>query len=834
MSAEGPTRVATPDPPGASTAWVDRLAEAMADAWSRGERRTAAEILAPLPDAGDEAAIRLIFEEICLRRESGLGGATAEVLDRYPRLRAELEAVLSCDRLLCPPPAVDYPEVGDPLGDFRLLAELGRGTSGRTFLAAQPSLADRPVVLKVTPREHDEHLSLARLQHTHIVPLYSAQAFPDRGLRALCMPYLGGANLAQILAALADIPADRRRGRDLLRALDDCQSGLLRMPAEGPFRRFLEGASYARAICWIAACLADALHYAHVRGLVHMDVKPTNVLIAADGQPMLLDFHLARGPVRPGESRPEYLGGTPGWMSPEQRSAMLAVTEGRDPDAAVDGRSDLYSLGLLIHGALFGPDAEARPGPGRGIPRAGAGLAGIVRKCLEADPGDRYADAAALAEDLRRCLDDLPLRGIPDRNPLDRWRRWRRREPHALARMAARLTVVVALLAIGLSGWSTYHQRVREIRAALGDARRLGADRQFGEAIRAARRGLTLAARTPATAGLTLDLERQRGLCLRGFKAGELHELADLIRFRYGIAPAAADEARSLAERCGRIWQERGPLRPAGDHGLDPETTRQIGDDLRELAIIWSDLRVRLAPKEEAGEARRDALRVLDEAGDAFGRSWALDRERCALAEALRLPIAGTAPDPGPRTAWDHYDLGRSYFRSGRVAEAAEEFRRTLELRPQDFWPNFYQGLCAYRLGRPEESVAAFRACITLAPGRAECYFNRALACDALGRAEDAARDYTRALELNPALAAAALNRGILAFKAGRPAEAIADYRRALRCPGGGLTGPIHYNLALAHAALADRRSAASSAREAIRHGHEGAESLLRRIEGRP
>ena len=89
------------------------------------------------------------------------------------------------------------------------------------FLASQLTLADRPVVLKLMPGEANEHLSLARLQHTHIVPLYSVQDHPDRGLRALCMPYFGGATLAQLLGALAAQPPGRRTGRALLDAVRD-------------------------------------------------------------------------------------------------------------------------------------------------------------------------------------------------------------------------------------------------------------------------------------------------------------------------------------------------------------------------------------------------------------------------------------------------------------------------------------------------------------------------------------------------------------------------------------------------------------------------------------
>src|SRR5207244_12851253 len=104
--------------------------------------------------------------------------------------------------------------------DFLLLAELGRGVHGRVFLASQPSLADRPVVLKLTPCDASEHLSLARLQHTHIVPLYCVQDHPARGLRALCMPYFGGATLAPLLTALRPNPPANRGGKDLFDALD--------------------------------------------------------------------------------------------------------------------------------------------------------------------------------------------------------------------------------------------------------------------------------------------------------------------------------------------------------------------------------------------------------------------------------------------------------------------------------------------------------------------------------------------------------------------------------------------------------------------------------------
>jgi serine/threonine protein kinase len=164
---------------------------------------------------------------------------------------------------------------------------------------------------------------------------------------------------------------------------------------------------------------------------LHLDIKPSNILLADDGQPMLLDFHLARGPLFSGGHPPDALGGTRGYMSPEQALAMIALGEGREVPATVDGRSDVYSLGVVLFEALAGFPPPFTKGIAacllRGNSRIGRGLSQIVGKCLAHDPLDRYADAGALAADLRRLLGDLPLQGVPCRRPSLRWlSAWRR------------------------------------------------------------------------------------------------------------------------------------------------------------------------------------------------------------------------------------------------------------------------------------------------------------------------------------------------------------------------------------------------------------------------
>src|SRR5438477_214553 len=126
-----------------------------------------------------------------------------------------------------------FPSPGDEVFRFRLRHELGRGAFARVFLAEQADLAGRPVVVKCTTIEGSEPQTLAQLQHTNIVPIYSVHEDREAGLRAVCMPYFGGASLAQVLQAAwgkANRPA---HGAELVEALEE----VAQAAEEGPVLR---------------------------------------------------------------------------------------------------------------------------------------------------------------------------------------------------------------------------------------------------------------------------------------------------------------------------------------------------------------------------------------------------------------------------------------------------------------------------------------------------------------------------------------------------------------------------------------------------------------------
>jgi eukaryotic-like serine/threonine-protein kinase len=841
----------------AADALAAQLTGEMAELWRKGERRLTEEFLSRHPELCDEpeAAVQLIYEEICLRQEDGEDSAESDVLARFPLWRDKLEVVLDCQRLLQPDQMLPrFPEVGESLGDFRFLAELGRGAVGRVFLGVQPSLGDRPVALKLTPCDGREHLTLARLQHTHIMPLYAVQDYPTRNLRLLCMPYFGGASLARLLGIMKEQRPDQRTGRDFLKALEQTQTRETpTFPGKGPGRQFLARASYIQAVCWMAACLADALHDAHEHGLVHLDIKPSNVMLTADCQPLLLDFHLAHEPIQAGSQAPERLGGTLEFLSPEQRLALEAVRTGTVIPLAVDGRSDVYSLGLVLYEALGGK-ASVVVGPPASLrqsnPNISVGLADLVGKCLAVRACDRYPTAANLAADLRQYLSDRPLRGVPNRSLPERWSKWRRRHPDALALGTMRLVLFLVVLGAGVLAVFQYrhhvhqveeHHREREKRIHEAEIAHVESTnhlkkQEYGEAESAARRGLRL-----RTAGLGGDnLEQSLGDDLRraqrGQAAQKLHRLADHIRFLYGAETLSPETLRTLAADCRKDWAERDQLRDHAGMELAPEIERRLQTDLLDLGLIWADLQVRLASSAELAQVQQDSLGVLADVEHLFGPNPVLDHQRQVLARALGqtelAEAAGRrARESKPQTAWEHYALGRFAFRSGRLLDAAAAFERAIDLEPQDFWPHFYAGICAYRLQQYETALHAFDVAVALGEQTPECWFNRGLANAALDRPTRAMYDFDRALQLNPGLAAAALGRGALHYQARRYPEAVANFHQALKT--GADPATVHFQLALVHQAQQNRTAALLSLEQALRHNpqHGQARELLDRMQ---
>jgi serine/threonine protein kinase/Tfp pilus assembly protein PilF len=796
-----------PSSAGPVSAAAERLAAELNGAWLEGNRLLAEEVLQRHPEQqGDrEVAFRLLYEEVCLRQEAGESGAAEEVLRRFPEWRDELARLLECQRLLEGGPGPAWPQAGERLGEFRLLEELGRGARGRVYLAAQPALADRPVVLKLTPSEGEEHLALARLQHTYIVPLYFVADWPARYLQGLCMPYLGRLTLAELLRGLRAVPPWQRQGRHVLEALERARreappsaggrAGRARAGGTGPFERTLSKDTFAQAVCRIGACLAGALQHAHERGLVHLDLKPANVLLADDGTPMLLDFHLARGPIRPGQV-PGWVGGTPGYMPPEQEAALAAAARGQAAPAAVDGRADVFALGAILYEALGGPSPRpagrrAARALRRNNPQVSAGLASLINRCLAPSPAARYPEAGLLAADLGRHLTDQPLRGVTNWGPWERCLKWWRRRRQAPGWFAPALALLGVVLLLTGVVWLSHLQ-------ALDNAQALSAARAADEARRSA------------------DLRRAQ----RGAAADDLHRLADHLRFLYGMEHLPSALGQGLEERCRTCWGQRDRLLDSAGADLGADREARLRADLLDLAILWADLRARLAPEMAKEEARLEAVRLLEEAEALFGPSPTLARAR------------GLAPGQAPRTAREHCALGRSLLRAGELVRARAELERARDAGPQEFWAQFYHGACCHRLKHYPEALASFNACVALAPGHAECYYNRGLARAALGEPGLALADYDRALELRPEMAAAALNRGLLHFKAGRYPQARADLRHAL--DHGADPALAYYNLALVCYAQKDWRGARDSVKRALQHapGHPQARALGRKLSG--
>ncbi|MGQ0635854.1 MAG: serine/threonine-protein kinase [Planctomycetaceae bacterium] len=449
------------DPPAVRRLTLVELIKVDLECRWRGRRapRTLEEYLAEFPELAADLPADLVYEEFHVRRQAGDAVQAAHYLARFPAIARELERLLDWGRAECSTALVGSKlakalaqfEPGDRIDDFDLLARLGQGAFASVFLARQNSM-QRLVALKISADRGNEPQTLAQLDHDQIVRVYDQRVLPDRGVRLLYMQYIAGGTLARVIDAVRQTPETERTGRLLFDAVDKAldERGELR-PAESAMRERISGAPWPEAVCWLGARLARGLDYAHRQGVLHRDVKPANVLLTADGSPKLADFNISFSANVAGAAPTAYFGGSLAYMSPEQLQACNPAHD-RTPDS-LDGKSDLYSLGVILWELLtgarpfldepvkggWGPtltdmaarrrtgiDAERLAAVARSWP---AGLDQILLRCLAADPGQRYATGGELARHLELCLQPQARRLLAP--PVRDWRRAAR--SHGLA-----------------------------------------------------------------------------------------------------------------------------------------------------------------------------------------------------------------------------------------------------------------------------------------------------------------------------------------------------------------------------------------------------------------
>lgn len=439
-----------------------------------------------------------------------------------------------------------WPTVGHRFEHFELLEELGGGPLSRVYVARDDAVAGRHVVVKLTRSSEREILALGRLAHPGIVPILSISADASNGLTAVVMPFQSRVTLYDVIRLLTGRAKRGFRGRfaDELRLLLEARNSLAPRPAAYAVARGERVRRWqAEWVAEIGAALADALHCAHAQGLLHCDVKPTNVVLVSAARPMLVDFNLCVG----NDARRVAVGGTIPYMSPEQLCG-----------APLDARADVFSLAATLYHALtgappFGPPdqtisqalsarvalREQRSPQFLALAGIDVALAPAILKGLALEPGDRFQTAAAFAEALRSCV----------RPPARVARALRRRR-----KQAAALAGSAALLASAVVHWELTRDplHIRATTAGIAAAGR----HDFDECLRLS--DLALRSRPDFVPALVLrgDAQLRRGdleLAYRDLKrAGELTDAPDVHALRsyavYRLTQNDTDGMRAMQQ----------------------------------------------------------------------------------------------------------------------------------------------------------------------------------------------------------------------------------------------------------------------------------------------
>lgn len=349
------------------------------------------------------------------------------------------------------------------LGDFAIAREIGRGGMGVVYEARQLSL-DRRVALKVLPfaavleakqvtRFRNEAQAAASLHHPNIVPVYGVG--DERGVHYFAMQFVEGQSLDHAIAELTQhaVAAGEKAASE---PTDVCGTTADLRLAQSAFstRVSTRSRQYCDSVARLVVQAATALEHAHQCGVIHRDVKPSNLLVDRDGKLWVTDFGLARVEANVGVTVSGDVVGTLRYMSPEQA---------RGKPAPIDARTDVYSLGATLYEMLtlqHAHQAETQadmlevidsvePTPPRSLNhRIPYDLETIVLKAMSKQRDDRYATAGEFADDLQRYLDG---RSAVARRPstVDRLARWAMRHRRMVASVAAGIALVATLASTG-------------------------------------------------------------------------------------------------------------------------------------------------------------------------------------------------------------------------------------------------------------------------------------------------------------------------------------------------------------------------------------------------
>ncbi len=506
---------------------IDSVCDEFERAWNERSSPSIDVFLETYPELPrPQLLFELISLERSLRHRAGESPEMDEYVRRFPHDKTPVELVwcqatelsFAVADLALPVPEIslaeqktqrsDQRELPDKIGEFRILRELGRGGMGIVYEALQESL-NRNVALKVLPllgrcdqrqiqRFQNEASAAAQLHHENIVPVYSV-GFDD-GVHYYAMQMIDGYDLSHYISharSLVESKSDRPSGETPQLAGEATVVGQPdRIPEDDPILAWhsgITGVSYPSAefvemmsgkkcsmmvndvllpVVQIGIKAAEALHHAHLLGVVHRDIKPSNLLMDHEGKVWVTDFGLAQVQGVGALTMTGDVVGTLRYMSPEQPLGQRVL---------VDQRTDIYSLGVTLYELLTLKKAYDGQTPKEIIrqvcfdeptsihrlnPRVPDDLETIVLKAMSRNPDDRYQTAQELADDLKRFSQDEPILA---RRPtlMQRSRRWIRRHL-VLASSAAVAVVVLCLTSIGASGviWNSLIAETQQRRRA--------------------------------------------------------------------------------------------------------------------------------------------------------------------------------------------------------------------------------------------------------------------------------------------------------------------------------------------------------------------------------